>query len=110
MSKTCCAESITVNLKSTVIWCVFGVFGTTTSSQPSHAYTACNTACQPIAPALIDKLQQTNQNLQYNYCSASNNAFNSGVDICTKCLYTVPSAQILGNCMTLPLFPCNQPN
>ncbi|RDI83551.1 hypothetical protein Vi05172_g6695 [Venturia inaequalis] len=85
------------NLKSTVVWCVFGVYGSTTSSQPTRAYNACNSACQPIAPALLDKLQVTNQDLQYNYCNASNNAFNSGVDACAKCLSTVSNVQMIGN-------------
>ncbi|KAE9970531.1 hypothetical protein EG328_006183 [Venturia inaequalis] len=96
------------NLKSTVVWCVFGVYGSTTSSQPTRAYNACNSACQPIAPALLDKLQVTNQDLQYNYCNASNNAFNSGVDACAKCLSTVSNVQMIGNFISALKTACVQ--
>ncbi|KAF2176301.1 hypothetical protein K469DRAFT_700225 [Zopfia rhizophila CBS 207.26] len=96
------------NLKSTVVWCVHGFFEAEQNPNSTLANSDCNSACDPIGTALLDRLKQTNQSLQYNYCTSDNSAFTKGVNKCTDCLYGVDNLKILGNFLTALKAACDQ--
>ena len=90
--------TVLVNIKSTVAWCVHGFFEDEQNPNATLANSECHAACDPIGNAIEDRLKETNETLQYNYCESNNGAFMSGVDDCSKCLYGVDNVKILGNC------------
>lgn len=90
--------TVPVNIKSTVAWCVQGFFQDEQNPNATLANSECHAACDPIGNAIEDRLKETNETLQYNYCESNNGAFMSGVDDCSKCLYGVDNVKILGNC------------
>ncbi|KAF2474031.1 uncharacterized protein BDR25DRAFT_340660 [Lindgomyces ingoldianus] len=96
------------NLKSTVVWCVQGFFESEQNPNTTLANTQCNSACDTIGNALEDRLKQTNESLQYNYCTSNNGAFMSGVDKCTNCLVAIDNLKILGNFLSALKSACQQ--
>ncbi|KAF2796296.1 hypothetical protein K505DRAFT_323394 [Melanomma pulvis-pyrius CBS 109.77] len=85
------------NMKSTIAWCVHGFFGTEQNPNTTLANSLCASDCDPISTALEDRLLQTNETLQYNYCTSDSGAFTKGVDTCAKCLNGVDNLRIMGN-------------
>jgi hypothetical protein len=59
------------NLKSTVAWCVSGFFETQQNPSTTLANSLCAGSCDPISAAINDRLLQTNESLQYNYCESN---------------------------------------
>jgi hypothetical protein len=60
------------NLKSTVAWCVSGFFQAQQNPSTTLANSLCAASCDPISAAINDRLLQTNESLQYNYCESDN--------------------------------------
>ncbi|PSN63711.1 hypothetical protein BS50DRAFT_87193 [Corynespora cassiicola Philippines] len=88
---------LNVNIKSTIAWCVTGFFESQSNPNVTKANTLCSADCEPISKAINDRLKQSNQRLQYNYCSSDNDGFMNGIDKCATCLSKGENLQILAN-------------
>ena len=95
------------NLKATIALCVFGYPG----NNQTQAYDQCNDICSgdkaSMQTALIDKMEENNATLQYNYCM--NGAFQKNYKPCLGCLNTLSSASGLRNCESVTNHLCYDP-
>lgn len=95
------------NLKATFVLCAFGY----PDNNQTQAYNQCNDICigdkASMQTALVDRMNENNATLQYNYCK--NGAFQRNYNTCLRCLNTLPSASGLSNCESVTNHLCYDP-
>ena len=93
------ADPITVNIKATIDWCVFGY---PLNPNITAANAQCNNICagaqNQMQEALVDHSGPLNRALQYQYCEDGSAAFSENVNACISCLESLRSTVALINC------------
>jgi len=64
------ADYCVVNMKATIGWCVHGFLEKEQNPNTTLAMSSCAGSCDSISTAIADRLLQTNETLQYNYCTS----------------------------------------
>lgn len=86
-----------VNIKAPVIWCINNIFGEKQNLDGTQVASSCSSSCD-FGLALNERIFETNDTLQYNYCSANGGTFMKNVDQCQNCVNELGKSRMLANC------------
>ena len=91
-----------VNVKYSIVFCVFNFQNPNSSTQSEQCGEVCRGPSDTMELALVDKILVGNFDLRYHYCDDHNGSFTENLDSCMDCLEHVPASNALVNCGCSP--------